>query len=169
MSFAGIIVKVDVSEFVNYLNYLDSSAYRASIEVLGSCASITAREIKQLAPVSKYPRIFDRYYSRGRLKRSISARRLTNIWVIEGVMYGLFFQTGTKGWSKSRSKPYVFEVRRYRRKDRTWKTSNIVVTRKVIRAGRVPRNRFISKGVRKAIPKMERAISELTEKYLRGG
>ena len=164
----AITVTVDMSELVYMIHFMRENAFEVADACLMYASDYTAKVLKKIAPVSKYPRIYDRYYSRGRLRRSIESRKMGGFYAILGVGYGILVSRGFRGWSRSRSKPYVFESTRHVRKKGSTVNRNTVITYKVNKAGRIKRTNFIPTGIERALPHVRRIISNIIHSYIEG-
>ena len=144
----------DNRDIMRVLSRMNRLEYYVS-HTIDNILSIYRDELVKTARVAKYPRRWDRTFKRGRLKESIESRKLSS-WegVINGVAYGLILEYGSKGWKRTRNKPYVFDVKtsrsRKRRSRGRWIT--IVTPRvgyKYGLSGRTPKTRWISKVINK--------------------
>ena len=130
-------------------------------------------ELRKTARVAKYPRRWDRTFKKGRLRESIRFRKLSSYeGEVRGVAYGLILEYGSKGWKRTRNKPYVFDVKtsrgRKRRSRGRWIT--IVTPRvgyKYGLSGRTPKTEWISKAVNKKKRDIEQILSRLLEVLLK--
>jgi len=124
-------------------------------------------ELRKTARVAKYPRRWDRTFKKGRLKESIRFRKLSS-WEgeVRGVAYGLILEYGSRGWRRTRNRPYVFDVKSSRtRRGRRGRWITIVTPRvgyKYGLSGRTPKTEWISK----AVNKKNRDITTLLNKLL---
>jgi len=150
--------------------------------MLRSMAVLATRTISKEAPVAKYQRRWDRSFRAGALKRSIHWAKTGELhYVVKGLYYGVLFETGFRGWARSRSKPYVFDSTlgtgdiRTKRGRAVGKlvTSRVKVVRSVGyiygRAGRVPKNPFIWRGVRKTERYREQILYLTASRIVKAG
>jgi len=132
--------------------------------------------IKKRTPVSKYPRIFDIYYSKGKLKRSVKRVKIGRLlYATIGYAYGLLVHFGFKGWSKKRAKPYVFESpkglskRILRKLKAEGRYGRLVVTRRVRHAGKTKRTLFITRAIRSKRAEVDMNIRKMFFDFIKGG
>lgn len=140
----------EVEDMLYRIGKLDYYANRSIIRIL----EIYRDELRKTARVAKYERRWDRTFKKGRLKQSIEYRQISTLeGEIKGVKYGLILEYGSRGWKRTRDRPYVFDVKSSRtRRSRKGRWITIVTPRvgyKYRLSGKTPKTRWISKVITK--------------------